>query len=61
MKTKNKWIGLSIFLALMLIVVQMPAVADAEDEASATAFEVELKPWFEAVATSNLERTSGGV
>jgi len=61
MKTQNKWIGLSIFLALMLIVVQMPAVADAEDEASATAFEVELKPGFEAVGTSDLERTPGGV
>ncbi len=61
MKTKNKWIGLSIFLALILIVVQMPAVADAEEETSATAFEVELKPGFEAVATSDLERTPGGV
>jgi hypothetical protein len=61
MKTKNKWIGLSIFLALMLIVVQMPAVADAEEEASDTAFEVELKPGFEAIATSDLERTPGGV
>ena len=39
MKTKNKWIGLSIFLALILIVVQMPAVADAEEETSGTAFE----------------------
>jgi hypothetical protein len=61
MKTKNKWIGLSIFLALILIVVQMPAVADAEEEASATAFEVELKPGFEAVATSDLEKTPAGV
>ena len=61
MKTKNKWIGLSVFLALMLIVVQMPAVADAEEEASATAFEVELKPGFEAIATSDLEKTPGGV
>jgi hypothetical protein len=61
MKTKNKWIGLSIFLALILIVVQMPAVADAEEETSATAFEVELKPGFEAVATSDLEKTPAGV
>ena len=61
MKTKEKWIGLSIFLALMLIVVQIPAVADAEGEASDTAFEVELKPGFEAIATSDLERTSDGV
>jgi hypothetical protein len=61
MKTKNKWIGLSIFLALILIVVQMPAVADAEEEASATAFEVELKPGFEAVATSDLGKTPAGV
>jgi hypothetical protein len=61
MKTKNKWIGLSIFLALILIVVQMPAVADAEEEASATAFEVELKPGFEAIATSDLGKTPAGV
>jgi hypothetical protein len=61
MKTKNKWIGLSVFLALMLIVVQMPAVADAEEEASATAFEVELKPGFEAIATSDLGKTPAGV
>lgn len=61
MKTKNKWIGLCIFLALMLIVVQMPAVADAEEEASATAFEVELKPGFEAIATSDLEKSPAGV
>jgi len=61
MKTKNKWIGLSIFLALMLIVVQMPAAVNAEEEASATTFEVELKPGFEAIATSDLERTSNGV
>jgi len=61
MKTKDKWIGLSIFLALMLIVVQMPAVADAEEEASPTAFEVELKPGFEAIATSDLEETGSGV
>jgi len=61
MKRKKEWIGLSIFLALMLIVVQMPAVAQAEGEASATAFEVELKPGFEAIATSNLEKTPAGV
>jgi len=61
MKTKNKWVGLSIFLALMLIVTQMPAVADAEDEASATAFEVQLKPGFEAIATSDLDETASGV
>jgi hypothetical protein len=61
MKEKNKWIGLSIFLALMLIVLQTPAVVDAEDGASATAFEVELKPGFEAIVTSDLEETASGV
>ena len=61
MKTKNRWIGLSIFLALILIVVQMPAVADAEEETSGTAFEVELKPGFEAIATSDLGKTPAGV
>jgi len=59
MKTKDKWIGLSIFLALMLIVFPMRAIVDAEDEASGTAFEVELKPGFEAIGTSDLERTPG--
>ncbi len=57
MKTKKKWIGLNVFFALLLILVQMPAVAGAED----TEFEVELKPGFEVVATSGLEKTSGGV
>ncbi len=55
MKKKNKWIGFSIFLAFLLIGVQMPALSGAEDEASVSEFDIEVKAGFEEVATSDLE------
>jgi hypothetical protein len=56
MKNNNRWIGLSLFVALLLVWGQIPAWAAPEDFEA----EIELEAGFEAVATSDLKSKKVG-
>lgn len=56
MKKNSRWIGLSLFLALLLVWGQIPTWAAPEDFEA----EIEFEAGFEAVATSDLESKKVG-